>query len=86
MQQTKYEFSEIELDLIDEYVEKNKGELTKTKDGRRDKFFMSSEGLSTCIRMTDMKNRTIFMCEKRFDTYYDYWITRPDELKRAFQL
>ena len=60
MQQTKYEFSEIELDLIDEYVEKNKGILTKTKDGRRDKFFISSDSLSACIRIKNMEGKNYF--------------------------
>ena len=86
MQETKYEFSEVELDLISEYVEKNKGYITKTKSGRRDKYFISSESLSTCIRVTDLKERTIFVCENRFGTYFDVWVRKPNELKNALGL
>jgi hypothetical protein len=86
MQQTKFEFSEVELDLINEYVDKNKGVLTKTKDGRRDKFFISSDSLSACIRVTNMEERTIFVCVKVFDIYYDYWVTTPPQLKTALGL
>ena len=86
MQQTKFEFSEVELDLINEYVDKNKGVLTKTKDGRRDKFFISSDSLSACIRVTNMEERTIFVCVKVFDIYHDYWVKTPPQLKNALEL
>ena len=86
MQNLKYEFSEVELDLIADYVEKNKGTVTRTKNGLKDKFFVSSGGLSACIRVTGMEERTIFVCQKVFGTYYDDWCTNPTQLKLAFQL
>ena len=86
MQNLNKEFSEVELDLINQYTKKNKGVLTKVKTSQRDKFFISSESLSTCIRVTDLKERTIFVCENRFGTYFDVWVRKPNELKNALGL
>ena len=86
MQNLNKEFSEVELDLIEQYTKKNNGTLTKVKNAQRDKFFISSESLSTCIRVTDLKDRTIFICQNRFGTYHDNWVQKPNELKKALGL
>ena len=86
MHNPKYEFSPVELELINKFTKRINGTITKTTHDRKEKYFIASESLNACIRMTGLEERTIFFCAKIFDTYHDAWCTNPSELKTALSL
>ena len=78
------EFTDVELDLIYEYTDKNKGTLLKSKRKDCDFIIIDSPTSYTSITVVlEYNKRLIKVCLSEFKEYNPYKCNNPSDLKKA---
>lgn len=83
----KYEFSDIELDLINEFTDQHNGHLKKELRSNRDYFLMSSEVINARFSIEKENDvRTVKVIINSFGDNSDYNCLSPFFLKKVLNL
>ena len=81
------EFSDVEMDLINEFTDKHKGTLTKELRSNRDYFLMSSEVVNARFSIENQNNvRTVKIIINSFSNHSDYDCLSPFFMKKVLGL
>lgn len=88
MKNLKFEFSEIENDLINKFIDSINGEPTRFTISRKENCLIKSESISAAIRVcfNPKFGRCIFVCIKKFENYFDEFCENPSQLKKALEI
>tara|TARA_R110002050_G_scaffold279582_1_gene426282 strand:- start:46 stop:309 length:264 start_codon:yes stop_codon:yes gene_type:complete len=87
MKNLKYEFSEVEIDLIKKFIEDNEADFHNFKIDLRENITVKGESVSAAIRVANFEGqRCIYVCIRKFETYFDEYCKEPHELQRALKI
>jgi len=88
MKNHKFQFSEVENDVINKFIESINGQPTRFTVSQKENCLIKSDSISAAIRISHhyKLGRSVYVCVKKFENYFDEFCFNPSQLQKALNV